>query len=279
MAQIDSFIKRKLSECESNYLEDYYDLYDFITNSDLRKLFAIYHTQINKWFSEINGRISQKYDEDGSVYYAGGYLHAQDSRDYLALLENIDNLRSKLSSSKYAFLLRNDAYDDFIRRTRRFVVKSGGSTIPEGVEPVDIVDLEPIFELKESITVNHINQKILANLNLIGEGSYATVFSYKDPTYDIPIALKRAKKNLDNKEIKRFKQEFEVLKQLKSPYVVDVYSYDSSNNEYTMELLDESIYKYINRENTKLSLRILLRKYVEDLNICTIRIYYIGILA
>ena len=45
-----------------------------------------------------------------------------------------------------------------------------------------------------------------------------------------------------------------MLKSLKSPYVVEVYSCDDANNQYTMECMDESIYKYINRENAKLTL-------------------------
>ena len=59
---------------------------------------------------------------------------------------------------------------------------------------------------------------------------------------------------MDNKEIARFKQEFDVLKSLQSPYVVTVYSYNDSQNEYTMEYMDESIYEYIRRKNATLSL-------------------------
>ena len=59
---------------------------------------------------------------------------------------------------------------------------------------------------------------------------------------------------MDNKEIARFKQEFDVLKSLQSPYVITVYSYNDSQNEYTMEYMDESIYEYIRRKNATLSL-------------------------
>ena len=45
-----------------------------------------------------------------------------------------------------------------------------------------------------------------------------------------------------------------MLKGLHSPYLVEVYSYDDLRNEYTMEFMDESIYDYIRRVNSTLSL-------------------------
>lgn len=108
--------------------------------------------------------------------------------------------------------------------------------------------------MEKTVAVQSEQRTVYANMKLIGGGSYANVFSCQDPSYDIKIALKRAKANLDLKELRRFNQEFEVLKSLKSPYVVEVYSYDDTNNQYTMECMDESIYKYISRENAKLRL-------------------------
>lgn len=254
MAQIDSFLKRILSECSMSYLEDIYDLYAFIPNESLQKLMAIYHTQLNRWFAVINSDIGKKFDGEGNIVYTGGYFHAQDSRDFLAVIEAVDYLRTKCSSTEYAFRFCEDKYDDAIRRCRRFVVKSGGSTIPEGFSPIDIVDLSPIFSLTKSIALNQDKKAVYASLKSIGEGSYARVFSYIDPMYDLPIALKRARPELDNKELERFKQEFDVLKSLQSPYVIEVYSYDVQNNEYTMEYMDESIYSYIKRKNSSLSM-------------------------
>ena len=56
------------------------------------------------------------------------------------------------------------------------------------------------------------------------------------------------------KKFARFKQEFDVLKQLHSPYIVDVFAYDSERNEYTIERMDETIYDFIQKRNNKLSL-------------------------
>lgn len=255
MTQLDSYLKRICTANEINYLDDIYEMYSFVSNDDLRKLLATFHTNLNKWITILNNDIRTIYDEGGQLKYCGGYFHAQDSRDYLDLIERIDALRSKLKSSKYEFRLCKDTYDDFIRRTRRFVVKSGGSTIPEGFEPVETEDLSPVFELVNGVAISRENKKIYASLKSVGEGSYARVFSYVDPTYNIPIILKRALSTLDNKEIKRFKQEFQILKSLHSPYIVQAFAYNESANEYTMECMDETLYQYILKNNTSLSLK------------------------
>jgi len=254
MSQMDSYLKRVFSEYNLNYFDDLYDMYSFVTNEHFRKILAAFHTNLNKWFTTINDDIRTKYEE-GKIVYDGGYLHAQDSREYLALIEKMDTLRGKLGSSEYAFKLCNDEYGDYIRRTKRFVKKYGGSTIPEGFEPIEIEELNPVFELVAGVSVESVNKKTYADLKSVGEGSYAHVFSYIDPNYNIPVILKRALPTLDNKEMLRFKQEFQILKSLHSPYIVEVYGYNDMANEYTMEYMDETIYKYILRENSKLTLK------------------------
>lgn len=93
-----------------------------------------------------------------------------------------------------------------------------------------------------------------ANLHLIGEGSYALVYYYKDEFYDKKIVLKRAKKDLSDKELERFKIEFDELKSFKSPYIIDVYSYNCDKKEYTMEYMDFNLYNFIKQNNDKLTM-------------------------
>ncbi len=92
------------------------------------------------------------------------------------------------------------------------------------------------------------------NLHLIGEGSYALVYYYKDEFYDKKIVLKRAKKDLSAKELERFKIEFDELKSFKSPYIIDVYSYNCDKKEYTMEYMDFNLYNFIKQNNDKLTM-------------------------
>lgn len=93
-----------------------------------------------------------------------------------------------------------------------------------------------------------------ANLHLIGQGSYAFVYCYKDEFYNKKIALKRAKKDLTDKELERFKREFDELKSFKSPYIIDVYSYNTEKSEYTMEYMDYNLYDFIRINNNKLNM-------------------------
>ena len=101
-----------------------------------------------------------------------------------------------------------------------------------------------------------ISNRIYSNiykLKLIGEGSYAKVFKYEDNVYQKTFVLKRAKTNLSSKELERFKREYEQMKTLNSPYVVEVYSFNESKYEYIMEYMDLNLEKFIMLNNGKLS--------------------------
>lgn len=259
MGQIDSYLRRVWNECTLSYLEDIFDLYEFAPNKDLQALFAVFHTHLNHWFNTMNSDIHYRYDEDGNRISQGGYFHADDSRAYLSLIDRIDQLRSKLQGTSYAFKICDSSYDLAIKHARRFVVKSGGSTIPEDFSKVEIAELTPIFQFTNTISVDCCSRIVLADLEQIGQGSYAKVFRYIDPLYETPIVIKRANPDLDDKEIVRFRQEFDVLKSLCSPYVVKVFAYNEERNEYTMEYIDETICDYIGHftgpNKTKLSLQ------------------------
>lgn len=250
MSNVDLYLERKAKNIETY---DFYNVYESISNKDLRKIFAFLHTELNNWFREINNRIFVEYDYLENVIYKGGYLHAQNSRDFLNIISEFTSLHDDLQGTQYSFEICND-YLNIIIQCRKFVKSSGGSNIPEGFKTIKIENINPIFILKDSISIEHNGKITNRKLKLIGEGSYAKVFSYKDPVYDIFIALKRAKSELNDKELIRFKQEYDILKSLNFPYIVKVYSYDSDKNQYTMEYLDENIWSFIKKTNTTLSL-------------------------
>lgn len=114
-----------------------------------------------------------------------------------------------------------------------------------------------VFEAHDidHIAVTHSNEKIYANIKLIGNGSYAQVFRYWDEFYQKQFALKRADNNLNDKEKLRFKREYEEMHSLHSPYIVEVYSFNEEKYEYTMELMDCSLQAYIFKNNDKLTVR------------------------
>lgn len=110
------------------------------------------------------------------------------------------------------------------------------------------------FFLRKSIKVNRNSEDKRFNIKLIGSGSYAQVFKYHDDFYDLNVVIKRADKNLNEKEIERFKKEYSIMKNMNSPYILKVYRYEEKNNEYYAEYVDETLYDYIIRHNSKLSI-------------------------
>ena len=134
-----------------------------------------------------------------------------------------------------------------------FLMEVSGSTIPLDLIRIDLIEYEPIFYMNSFVKVTDINNSINYKTKLIDHGSYANVFKYRDEFYNRDIIIKRAKVNeLNKKELERFKQEFEVMDKLNSPYVVSVYRYDDTKKEYFMECADETLKKYIDRNNTKI---------------------------
>ena len=123
-----------------------------------------------------------------------------------------------------------------IEECKKFLVLSGGSPIPQNLIKIRLIEYEPIFTMTRTIKIaNKVEEKCYP-MQLIGEGSYAKVFKYKDEFYDKTFVIKQAKKELDKKELERFRKEFETLKKLKSPYILEVYNYDKEKNEYYAEI-------------------------------------------
>ena len=252
--QADYFLQRVAQNIDLGFSSDYLELYKSVPNENLRTIFASWHSSLNSSFEILNDDLRTETDKDGNLRYTGGYFHAQDSRDLLAVIDHIRGLQKKLENTPYRFTL-TPYYAGMIKFCRGFVEKSGGSTIPEDTEEIDIIELEPVFFLSDTVTITHDVQAYYAQKHSIGEGSYAKVSYYVDPLYCRRIVIKRANKDLTIKEIERFQQEYRILNDLCSPYIVEVYSYNDQKNEYTMEYMDETIYDYIRRENDKLTLQ------------------------
>jgi len=124
--------------------------------------------------------------------------------------------------------------------------------VPAEFEPIDVIRYEPVFS-RASDTIRLTKQTNSLKLSMVGEGSYAHVYSYVDPDYNVRFAVKRAKRGIDPRDLHRFRQEFDVMKRLSFPYVVEVYRYDEDRNEYRMEFCDETLRNYVNRRNATLA--------------------------
>lgn len=221
----------------------FYDVYDVIQNDNLRMLMAYCHTNLNYYLDLLNDGIRTSIDENGNVQPAEGYYHAEDSRGLISIIKQLDSLMHDCGGTSFAFEICNESYLAAIDACRIFLKPSGGTVIPKTMTKTPLENVHPIFKMGNVIE----SKPFHPILEPIGEGGYAKVFSYLDPIYQIPIVLKRAKPDLDEKELKRFKREYEVLKELKSPYIIEVYGYNDEKHEYTMEKMDENIRQLISR--------------------------------
>lgn len=203
-------------------------------------MFAVLHKRLNTHFSEINGRAATTH-----------HYWAESSRDLLALIDDIETDLHTLKRADVQVEL-TDSYQDSLDRCRPWLTPSGGSPVPEDFKPIEIVSYEPVFAYAAKM-VKLQKTETTVDLKMVGSGSYAHVYSYVDPDYDIKFAVKRAKKDSEERDLSRFRQEFDVLKRLSFPYVVEVYQYDDERNEYRMEYCDTTLREYVSKRNATLS--------------------------
>lgn len=176
----------------------------------------------------------------------GGKIFGSGSRTPVAITILVK--RKGVKKDGYAFSV-DPYYEQVITKSMEFLVKSGGSPIPPHMEKVVIYYTDPIFRKKDSVKIKSTSaEQQYADLKQIGFGSYATVYSFFDKFYNRTFVLKRANSDLSSKEIERFKQEYEQMTRLSSPYIVEVYRYDGEKNEYIMEHMDFTLKEYIEKQ-------------------------------
>lgn len=243
--EVENFLITALDEID--YLEvhsKYSDIYNNIEHEELKELLIKLHSNISESFKTMNTRLPTT---NGTAHF-----WADPSRTLLKCIEISERLYYKLKESEIPILI-DDYYVNLFRECGEFLSSSGGSTIPSDMQKIDIYYKIPIYSLAHSIqtkspTIN--SQIVMKNFD---EGSYAIIFKYKDPFYNKHFIVKKAKKDLNSKEIDRFKLEYETLKALNSPYIAEVFTYDYDKNQYVMEYMNWNLHKFILAKNTVLS--------------------------
>lgn len=235
---------RELLSC-SQINAEYSDLYKAFRNPKLREMLMTLHHDLVGLFRTMNERLPTGEHE--------AHFWAEPSRDLIKRIEIIFSLVSSLKETPLAFQI-DPYYLDLLTRCREFLSSSGGSALPPNMAKVELYYTLPIFLPLSSITISHKQQDFTFELKLIGSGSYANVYKYKDTFYNRPFILKRAKKELTDKEVARFKREFDVMNDLSSPYILEVYCYNPDKNEYIMEYMDYTLDGYIAAHNSTLTI-------------------------
>lgn len=241
---IDNYLESQYREIYSHLNIEYIDLYKCFELQKLQEIFATIHHLCVENYKLMNQRLPT--GEFGNHFWAGP------SRELILAINTALGMQRTLKNTEYAFEI-DDYYREVFVKSEEFLSASGGSQIPPNMKKIEIYYTMPIMLPTNAIKINlGILEKNVA-LKLIGEGSYAQVFSFFDDYYNRKFVLKRAKKDLSEKEVNRFKQEFEQMNSLLSPYVVEVYRYENDTNEYIMEYMDCTLDKYIEKNNASLT--------------------------
>ena len=223
---------------------EYIRLYSDVKHKRLREIMATLHYYFIALFKTMNERLPTEENK--------AHFWADPSRDLINIIEITMGLFHNLKETMYSFDI-DDYYYKLIEKCKDFLQLYGGSTLPAHMEKIELYYIQPIFKNSNNITVKNINTQTTYKLKLIGEGSYANVYKYKDTFYNRNFVLKRAKKDLLEKELFRFKKEFEEMKEFSSPYIVEVYCYNENRNEYVMEYMNYTLDSYITKNNPNLS--------------------------
>ncbi len=243
---IENYIEAQYRELQlKGFNAEFSDLYKSVDHIKLREVLATLHYYFTTLFRTMNERLPT--GEDGAHFWA------DPSRDLISIIEITLGLYNALKDSKYAFEI-DDYYFELIKKCRDFLSSSGGSALPANMKKIDLYYVQPIFKMSKSIIVKNENTGSVYDIKQIGEGSYANVYKYKDTFYNRNFVIKRAKKDLSDKELLRFKREYEEMKEFSSPYILDVYRYSDEKNEYIMEYMDYTLDSYISKNNNRLSI-------------------------
>lgn len=242
---IPNYIEAQYRELADDINMEYEDLYELFSPDKLRQIFSTLHHILISSYKSMNSRLPTKENTE--------HFWAESSRRLIRAIQIITDLQRALNSSSYAFEI-DKYYADLIRKSTDFLSESGGSTIPSHMDKVELYYTLPIFLPQNTVCIETEIGKKFSELKLIGEGSYAQVFKYKDPFYKKTFVLKRAKSDLNPKEQMRFKREFDKMNEFHSPYIVEVYCFNDTKKEYIMEFMDCSLDKYIEKNNSVLSM-------------------------
>ena len=238
-----NFIENIYRDLREEITPEYAELYAYTSNDKLREILSTLHAGLVNNFKIMNERLpTNEYEQ---------HFWADPSRDLIKYIEMSKRLQRGLKNTPFSLEV-DEYYEKVITICSQFLRKSGGSPIPKNMEKITLYYKLPIFKPAGVLEIQSDPISYVA-LKPIGEGSYARVYTYTDEFYGQKFVLKRAKADLNDKELLRFKQEFEKMSEMSSPYVLRVYRYNDEKHEYIMEYMDYSLCDYITKFNSTLT--------------------------
>jgi hypothetical protein len=94
---------------------------------------AVLQEKLNGHFKFMNYKMNQ-----------GRHFNAEDSRQLLEVMREISSIRKSLKRVGVQVPLRDD-YQSVISKCNMFLVHSGGSTIPDDMDSIEIERFEPVL--------------------------------------------------------------------------------------------------------------------------------------
>lgn len=217
--------------------ERYLEIYE-AEDPRLSGAFAWIHSQLDSLLGFMNEKRLR-----------GGHYNADPSRELIDLIRDIGILQGQLRRVGITITLE-PKYAETLERCRKFLVSSGGSAIPDDFGDIELIEFDPIFTSSLSTVLQ--KEHVSYPLKMVGSGSYAHVYRFQDEYYKTTFALKKAKPDLSEGELRRFKAEYDVLKSINFPYILTVYGYDDAGPGYTMEFCEFTLEKFMDKHNARL---------------------------
>lgn len=237
-AVIQSF--EELSKAALSQDASYANLYGDFENENVINLLSSLHSCFTALFSTLNKRLPTS--ENSAHFWA------EPSRQLIATIETTKTLLNCLEVQGLKVTLVPE-YSKLITLCQNFLKRSGGSTIPPHTEKIFIIRTRPIFVIEQEYNIKRAYPSENLKTQLIGRGSYANVYCFNDPFLNKEFVLKAANKEATAADLVRFREEFKIMKDLNSPYIVEVYSFLENENAYIMEKLDYTLDDYVRKNN------------------------------
>lgn len=201
---------------EANH--DFTELYENVSQKQLREIFVVMHAKLNDLFDQMNSRLPTGND--------GAHFWAEQSRELIWELDILYGLQKQLANTEFAFAI-DDYCNEVFCGCARWLSQSGGSHIPPHMEKVLLYYIQPMFFPVDAVFDRELHE-LGEQGELLGRGGFGEVYKYHHPIIDVDFAVKifsPAFVSEDDKDKveKRFFREAKLLFQLNHPNIVRIY--------------------------------------------------------